>query len=84
MVFVKHTLLFQGATAHSQLVSIAQGVFPPLAPWEPPQHTAKRGLLERGRRRATKMLRGLWGDLIAAFQDLKGAYKQEGVNSLQG
>jgi len=28
--------------------------------------------------------RRLRGDLIAAFQDLKGAYKQEGVNSLQG
>ena len=30
--------------------------------------------------------RRLWGDLIAAFQYLKGAYKQEGrgVNSLKG
>ena len=27
--------------------------------------------------------RRLWGDLIAAFQYLKGAYKQ-GVNSLKG
>ena len=28
--------------------------------------------------------RRLRGDLIAAFQDLKGAYKQEEVSSLQG
>ena len=52
------------------------------------QYKKDRELLER--RRATKMIRGLehlpykdrlrelQGDLIAAFQDLKGAYKQEG------
>jgi len=28
--------------------------------------------------------RRLWGDLIATFQDLKGAYKQRGDNSLKG
>ena len=28
--------------------------------------------------------RRLWGDLIAAFQYLKGAYKQEGNGCLQG
>jgi len=28
--------------------------------------------------------RRLWGDLIAAFWDLKGTYKQEGVCSLIG
>ena len=28
--------------------------------------------------------RRIWGDLIAAFQYLKGAYKQEGDDCLQG
>jgi len=56
-----------------------------------PQHRRDMDVLERVQRRATKMIRGmehpslfslkkrrLRGDLIAAFQYLKGAYKKDG------
>jgi len=71
-----------------------------------PQYRKDVELLERVRRRATTMIRGLeqlsyeerlrelglfslekgrlQGDLIVAFQNLKGAYKQEGEGCLRG